>query len=57
MNVRKTIPGEPVSSRAPLTEEQVAKAVALLRPNWAAICEAERQARSADPAEQTAGAA
>ena len=37
-----------------LSEEQVAKAVALLRPNWAAICEAERRAlrleQSAEPA-------
>ena len=52
-----TTPAARSDGGAQLTEEQVAKAVALLRPNWPAICEAERQARSADPAEQTAGAA
>lgn len=44
-----------------LTEAQVAKAVAILRPHWPAICEAERRAAAAraaagttEPAETTA---
>jgi len=47
------------AAESPLTEEQVAKAIALLRPNWAAICEAERRAlrESAEPAARSTATA